>query len=249
MDSAVVTDKKIICPCCLELFYKSKFPFHIICAHPDKLIIHKLLLGDQLLSGYILKDEYTKLYISICFACKYGECDTQLCDLLHHSCESYKTLSISSYCQHYSTKLRYDKNLYITISSSGTIHTPGAPPIYNIYKPEFMVACLKSVSIAPSTAVEPGYVYCFANECMPGICKVGMTVRTPEERLREANTSNTWKPPMPYTIVVAKQVCDAAKTERALHVALSTFGERVNDRREFFRISEDSVKLLFDLLN
>ena len=40
-----------------------------------------------------------------------------------------------------------------------------------------------------------GYVYCFSNESMKGILKVGMTERTPNIRLNEANASDTWRPP------------------------------------------------------
>ncbi len=51
-----------------------------------------------------------------------------------------------------------------------------------------------------------GYIYCFSNPSMPGILKVGMTERTPEIRLFEANCPDTWRPPTPYKIVVAKKV-------------------------------------------
>jgi len=53
-----------------------------------------------------------------------------------------------------------------------------------------------------------GYVYCFANPSMPGILKVGATERTPEDRLREANAADTWRPPTPYRIEFAKKVAD-----------------------------------------
>ena len=39
-----------------------------------------------------------------------------------------------------------------------------------------------------------------SNQSMPGILKVGMTERTPETRLNEANASDTWRPPTPYII-------------------------------------------------
>ena len=38
-----------------------------------------------------------------------------------------------------------------------------------------------------------GYVYCFRNDSMQGILKIGMTERTPIERLNEANTADTWR--------------------------------------------------------
>ncbi len=91
-----------------------------------------------------------------------------------------------------------------------------------------------------------GYVYCFANDSMPGILKIGMTERTPEERLNEANTSNTWKPPTPYYIVCSKKVNDPKEKEKKIHAFLKE--DRLQTNREFFRISVDKVVLLFDLM-
>lgn len=42
-----------------------------------------------------------------------------------------------------------------------------------------------------------GYIYAFSNKSMPGFIKIGMTERTPEERLAEANLPDTFKPPLP----------------------------------------------------
>ena len=48
-----------------------------------------------------------------------------------------------------------------------------------------------------------GYIYCFSNPIsQPGLCKVGMTVRTPTERLSEANN-----PPKKWTIKSKKCFC------------------------------------------
>jgi hypothetical protein len=91
-----------------------------------------------------------------------------------------------------------------------------------------------------------GYVYCFANDSMTGILKIGMTERTPEERLNEANTSNTWKPPSPYYIVCSKKVNNPKEKEKKIHAFLKE--DRVQSNREFFRISVDKVVLLFDLM-
>ncbi len=93
---------------------------------------------------------------------------------------------------------------------------------------------------------EHGYLYCFANESMPDLLKVGMTVRDPLKRLKEANSSNTWKPPTPYEILYAKRVKNPRKKERLVH---EFFGrERVNRKREFFRISHTEVYSVFNKL-
>ena len=94
-----------------------------------------------------------------------------------------------------------------------------------------------------------GHIYCFSNPSMPGILKVGMTERTPEIRLIEANSSDTWKPPTPYKIVFAKKVLNPKQKETTLHTILSQYTERINPRREFFRVSQEEVKTLFDLID
>jgi hypothetical protein len=84
---------------------------------------------------------------------------------------------------------------------------------------------------------------------MPGILKVGMTERTPEVRLSEANASDTWRPPMPYKIEFAKKVPDASGKEKTLHILLEQYTERINPRREFFRVSPEEVRKFFDLMD
>lgn len=94
-----------------------------------------------------------------------------------------------------------------------------------------------------------GYIYCFSNPSMPGILKVGMTERTPEARLSEANASDTWRPPTPYKIEFAKKVSDASGKEKTLHTLLEQYTERINPRREFFRVSPEEVRKFFDLMD
>jgi hypothetical protein len=94
-----------------------------------------------------------------------------------------------------------------------------------------------------------GYVYCFSNESMPGILKIGMTERTPDERLKEANISDTWRPPTPYKLEFAKKVNDAKNKELLLHKLLEKYTERINSKREFFRVSVEEVRSFFDLMD
>ena len=84
---------------------------------------------------------------------------------------------------------------------------------------------------------------------MPGILKVGMTDRTPVIRLGEANASDTWRPPTPYKIEFAKKVSDASGKEKTLHTLLEQYTERINSRREFFRVSTEEVCKFFDLMD
>ena len=94
-----------------------------------------------------------------------------------------------------------------------------------------------------------GYLYCFSNPSMPGILKIGMTERTPEVRLKEANSSDTWRPPTPYIIEFAKRVMCPKEKETILHTILSKYTERIHQNREFFRVSVEEVKKLFDLID
>lgn len=94
-----------------------------------------------------------------------------------------------------------------------------------------------------------GHLYCFSNTSMPGILKIGMTKRTPEIRLKEANKSDTWKPPTPYVIEFAKRVISPKVKETILHTILAKYSERINPKREFFRVSVKEVKDLFDLMD
>ena len=84
---------------------------------------------------------------------------------------------------------------------------------------------------------------------MLGILKVGMTERTPEIRLSEANASDTWRPPTPYKIEFAKKVSNASAKEKTLHLLLEQYTERINPRREFFRVSSEEVRNFFDLMD
>lgn len=94
-----------------------------------------------------------------------------------------------------------------------------------------------------------GYLYCFSNKSMSNILKVGMTERTPEIRLKEANASDTWRPPTPYKLEFAKKVNFPKQKESVLHKLLSQYTERINPKREFFRISLEEVRTFFELID
>ena len=95
-----------------------------------------------------------------------------------------------------------------------------------------------------------GYLYCFSNSSMPGLYKIGMTSRTPEERLAEANKSNTYKPPTPYKIEFQIFIQDVQKYEKIIHKILEQRGERIRERmnREFFKTNLFIVRRLFDII-
>jgi hypothetical protein len=94
-----------------------------------------------------------------------------------------------------------------------------------------------------------GYLYCFSNESMPGILKIGMTERHPQERLKEANGSDTWRPPTPYVMEFAKKVANVKDKEKTLHMLLKEFNKRINPKREFFSISKEVCYGFFELID
>ncbi len=106
-----------------------------------------------------------------------------------------------------------------------------------------------------STEEKEGWVYCISNENVRSakspnnLLKIGMTDRTPQERLAEANRSDTWRPPVNYKIEFAKKVKNAIKKEKTLHKLLEQYNERVNHGREFFDISVEKARLYFDLMD
>jgi hypothetical protein len=90
-----------------------------------------------------------------------------------------------------------------------------------------------------------GYIYCFGNKSMAGIYKIGMTEKTPEHRLSDANSSDTWRPPTLYTIEFAKRVLNPREKESIIHNILKH--SRIHPKREFFNESIERIRLLFDL--
>ena len=97
--------------------------------------------------------------------------------------------------------------------------------------------------------IETGYIYCISNlDIMPGIYKVGVTMRSPLERLNEANSSHTWKIPS-FKIEFAKKVTNPKDKERTLHRLMEKFMERVHPRREFFRGEIGDIKEAFKLMD
>ena len=90
-----------------------------------------------------------------------------------------------------------------------------------------------------------GYLYCFSNEFMPGIYKIGMTERTPEERLKDANSSTFVL--YPFQIEFYKQTDDVYQKEQYIHRKLETC--RINKNKEFFKVDLNVVREIFNSLN
>ncbi len=89
----------------------------------------------------------------------------------------------------------------------------------------------------------PGYVYVLVNPCMPGLIKIGRTLRDSRTRARELSSTGV---PMPFQVAFELFSEDHQKLEVMMHQALADF--RVDAAREFFRYPLDkTIKLLLEL--
>jgi hypothetical protein len=80
---------------------------------------------------------------------------------------------------------------------------------------------------------------------MEGVLKIGRTMRTPEERVKELYSTGV---PTPFKIEFAKKVADVVQKERLLHVLLGKHTSRL-PRREFFKTDTTTVKEFFALMD
>lgn len=92
--------------------------------------------------------------------------------------------------------------------------------------------------------MEPGFVYILSNSAMPGIYKIGITMRDDiQSRLRELFTTSV---PVPFECEYACRVSDCKKVESAIHFAFDP--ERVNPQREFFKTDPERVIAILKLV-
>lgn len=81
-----------------------------------------------------------------------------------------------------------------------------------------------------------GFIYILRNESMPGLLKIGYSVKVPEERVGELFTTGV---PEPFKLAYYCLVERADKLETAIHRNLSPHRHR--DNREFFRIELEAA--------
>ena len=87
-------------------------------------------------------------------------------------------------------------------------------------------------------------VYVLTNQEMPGLVKIGRTSQ-PEAGQRVAQLYTTGVP-VPFDVAFAATVESADKVEEALHTAFAP--NRINPKREFFRIDPEQAIAIPDLL-
>jgi len=93
-------------------------------------------------------------------------------------------------------------------------------------------------------STDKGIVYVLTNPAMPGLVKIGKTVRgSVEGRLNELYSTGV---PVPFECAYAARVADEAEVERAFHQAFGPY--RINPKREFFEIEPDQAIALLRLM-
>jgi T5orf172 domain len=218
---------KAECPFCSWCKRAFHLPDHLI-THHAKEIRFGSLKSDHCIHAFVM-NEKEKIDFCVCLSCRKGA--------LGEGIVSNSSRWVSLHSSKIDCKKAHQTKLAEFKDSLVSSPTPSKKEVET------------TTVINPTVSIESGYLYCFVNESMPGIVKVGMTSRTPIERLEEANSSNTWKPPTPYTIALAKQVLLPKQKEETIHKLLEKYTEKIHERREFFRVSLDEVRLFFDLMD
>jgi hypothetical protein len=77
-----------------------------------------------------------------------------------------------------------------------------------------------------------GFVYILTNQAMPGLVKIGHTVKVPTERAAELSTTGV---PAPFDVEYYCLVDEPATLEASVHSRLSD--RRQNNDREFFKVN------------
>jgi len=103
---------------------------------------------------------------------------------------------------------------------------------------------IHSTSTLAST-VKLNVVYVLTNVMMPGIVKIGYTAQSDaNQRIAQLYTTGV---PVPFDLEFACKVVNAEEVERALHVAFGP--QRINPKREFFRIDPSQAIAILKLLH
>lgn len=92
----------------------------------------------------------------------------------------------------------------------------------------------------------PDIIYVLTNEAMPGLVKIGRTSGDGVERRLSTLNSQTGVP-LPFECHFAAQVPDGAHVESILHRLFAP--DRLNPRREFFRVEPERVVLAISIGN
>ena len=93
---------------------------------------------------------------------------------------------------------------------------------------------------------EDGCIYALYNESYPNMFKIGCTGNDTEIRAKQLYTTGV---PTPFKVVDFRHVHNYKKKEKDVHNLLEHMGHRVNSKREFFNVSLETIKLIFELID
>jgi len=82
------------------------------------------------------------------------------------------------------------------------------------------------------------WVYVLSNPTMPGLLKIGSTGKDPNQRAKQISRGTGI--PLEFEVEYAYRCFNAVKLERELHKYFKP--QRINNQKEFFRMSLNSVK-------
>jgi len=92
-------------------------------------------------------------------------------------------------------------------------------------------------------ADEEGWVYVLTNEAMPGLVKVGYTMKDPairaEELYKDSKNGAVTGVPLPFDVAYKAWVLNPFQVEQSVHKSLAQ--KRINDNREFFKCSTEEA--------
>ena len=92
-------------------------------------------------------------------------------------------------------------------------------------------------------ADEEGWVYVLTNDAMPGIVKIGYTLREPsvraEELYKDSKNGAVTGVPLPFNVAYKAWVLNPFQVEQSVHKSLAP--KRLNENREFFKCSTEEA--------
>lgn len=93
---------------------------------------------------------------------------------------------------------------------------------------------------------KPEWVYVLVNKSIPGMCKIGMTTTSVDQRVKEINSATgvitPWFPVFKYKCINSRIL------EMAIHEHLEKLGYRINPKREGFEIpSSSAIQIIEEL--
>lgn len=87
-----------------------------------------------------------------------------------------------------------------------------------------------------------GFVYCLGNDAIPDLLKIGFTTRSPMQRAEELSRASGV--PRDFEVYFYMEIQNPQEVETRIHRILN--GYRLNGRREFFNVSDETVLELFE---